>query len=55
MIDPKVAAFIYIGLMLVVVAFQIALALGAPWGEWAMGRQIPWSVAFAEFELQKPY
>lgn len=32
-----VAALAYAGATVVVVAFQIALALGAPWGRYAMG------------------
>lgn len=37
MIDPKLFALIFTAFMAVVVIFQFALALGAPWGEWAMG------------------
>lgn len=33
----RIAAIIYAVISLVVVAFQIALAAGAPWGEYAMG------------------
>jgi hypothetical protein len=35
------AAMLYALLALVVVAFQIALALGAPWGHLAMGGRFP--------------
>ena len=37
----KVAAIIYAVVMLGVVAFQIALAAGAPWGAYAMGGASP--------------
>ena len=37
----KVAAIIYAILMVGVVAFQIALAAGAPWGAYAMGGAAP--------------
>lgn len=33
----EIAAFVYTAFTAVVVAFQCALALGAPWGEYAMG------------------
>jgi hypothetical protein len=36
-----VAARIYAGVSFVVIAFQIALALGAPWGAYAMGGAFP--------------
>lgn len=36
MIDPIISAYIFSALI-VVAAFQLALALGAPWGEMAMG------------------
>lgn len=38
---PRVAAIIYAIIMLGVVAFQIALAAGAPWGAYAMGGAAP--------------
>lgn len=41
MFDPVVAATIFGVLTGVVVAFQLALALGAPWGEMAMGGKHP--------------
>ena len=37
----RVAAIIYAVISSVVVAFQIALAVGAPWGEYAMGGAVP--------------
>src|SRR5512133_1950648 len=37
----RVAAIIYAVVSLAVVAFQIALAAGAPWGEYAMGGAVP--------------
>lgn len=37
MITTKAATFIFCGLAVGVAAFQLALALGAPWGEYAMG------------------
>lgn len=37
----RVAAFAYAVLTGVVVAFQLALAVGAPWGEYAMGGASP--------------
>lgn len=37
----KVAAVIYAIVSLGVIAFQIALALGAPWGAYAMGGAFP--------------
>lgn len=37
----RVAAWGYASLTAVVVAFQVALALGAPWGAYAMGGSIP--------------
>jgi hypothetical protein len=33
----RIAAIVFTAITLGVVAFQIALALGAPWGEYAMG------------------
>lgn len=38
---PKVAALLYATISAGVVAFQIALALGAPWGSYAMGGAFP--------------
>lgn len=35
------AAIVYAVISSVVVAFQIALAAGAPWGEYAMGGAVP--------------
>ena len=32
-----IAAFIFIGISLIVIAFQIAVAFGAPWGEYTIG------------------
>ena len=37
----RIAAFAYAVISLVVIAFQIALAAGAPWGEFAMGGAYP--------------
>lgn len=37
----RVAAIVYAVVTLVVVAFQIALAAGAPWGAYAMGGAAP--------------
>ncbi len=34
---PQAAALVFAIVTLVAIAFQIALALGAPWGEYAMG------------------
>lgn len=39
MISPKAAAIVFCALVAIVAAFQLALALGAPWGEYAMGGQ----------------
>ena len=41
MISPGIAAWIFAGLTGVVVLFQLALALGAPWGSYAMGGAFP--------------
>ena len=41
MFDPVIAAYIFTLLSGVGVAFQLALALGAPWGEMAMGGRFP--------------
>jgi len=37
----KLAAIIHTVLMALVILFQIALALGAPWGQYAMGGSFP--------------
>lgn len=37
----RIAAFLYAIITLAIVAFQIALAAGAPWGAFAMGRAFP--------------
>ena len=37
----RVAAIIYGVISLAVISFQIALAAGAPWGEYAMGGAVP--------------
>lgn len=39
--DPAYAAYLFSVLIAFVVAFQLALALGAPWGEMAMGGKFP--------------
>ena len=39
--DPAYAAYLFSILIAFVVAFQLALALGAPWGELAMGGKFP--------------
>ncbi len=36
-----VAAYVFVALVLVVCAFQVALAAGAPWGHLAMGGKFP--------------
>ena len=36
-----IAALVYLAATLVVVGFQVALALGAPWGAYAMGGRFP--------------
>ncbi|HEY8594598.1 MAG TPA: hypothetical protein VIL84_05080 [Devosiaceae bacterium] len=41
MMMTRAAAVLYLGLTLVVVCFQLALAAGAPWGEYAMGGAVP--------------
>lgn len=41
MIDPIISAYIFSTLTFVVAIFQLALALGAPWGEMAMGGKFP--------------
>jgi len=37
----RLAAFLYTGITSLVVAFQLALAIGAPWGAYAMGGAFP--------------
>ena len=37
----KRAAILHTALMIIVILFQIALALGAPWGQYAMGGSFP--------------
>jgi len=37
----SVAALVYLGATLIVIVFQVALALGAPWGAYAMGGAFP--------------
>ena len=39
--DPAFAAYLFSVLIAFVVAFQLALAVGAPWGEMAMGGKFP--------------
>lgn len=40
--DPATAAALtFGGVVLIVIAFQLALALGAPWGSYAMGGAFP--------------
>ncbi len=41
MISPQAAAWVFAALTLVVAVFQLALALGAPWGAYAMGGKFP--------------
>ena len=41
MIDSTLAAYVFTGLTIVVVIFQLALASGVPWGEMAMGGKFP--------------
>jgi len=41
MFDQSLAAYIFCALTAIVVIFQLALALGAPWGEMAMGGKFP--------------
>jgi len=38
--SPALAARIFAGLTAIAAAFQLALALGAPWGEYAMGGMV---------------
>ena len=37
----RIAALVFSGLIGLVCAFQLALALGAPWGQFAMGGAFP--------------
>lgn len=37
----RIAGFVFVGLAAGIVVFQIALALGAPWGTYAMGGAFP--------------
>jgi len=41
MISARLAARVFAGLTGVVILFQLALALGAPWGSYAMGGAFP--------------
>ena len=41
MLRPRIAALVFSGLIAIVSAFQLALALGAPWGQFAMGGAFP--------------
>jgi hypothetical protein len=41
MFDSIFAAYLYSSLIAIVVAFQLALAIGMPWGEMAMGGKFP--------------
>ena len=41
MISARQAAWVFATLVGIIVAFQLALALGAPWGEFAMGGRYP--------------
>ena len=41
MISPAVAAWVFAGLTGIVALFQLALAMGAPWGAYAMGGKFP--------------
>ena len=41
MLETITAAYIFSSLTVIVMLFQIALALGAPWGEMAMGGKFP--------------
>lgn len=41
LIDTDILAYIFSALTAAVVFFQLALALGAPWGEMAMGGKFP--------------
>jgi hypothetical protein len=39
--DVTFAAYLFSALMSIVMAFQLLLALGVPWGEWAIGGRFP--------------
>ena len=41
LISVRVAAWVFAGLTVIVCLFQLALAAGAPWGEYAMGGAFP--------------
>jgi hypothetical protein len=41
MIDTTASAYIFCAFTAVTIIFQLALALGAPWGEMAMGGKFP--------------
>ncbi|NOX51104.1 MAG: hypothetical protein GXP16_11315 [Gammaproteobacteria bacterium] len=41
MFDPAYVAYVYCLFTAIVVVFQLALALGMPWGEMAMGGKFP--------------
>ena len=41
MTDANVSAYVFCFFTAIIVAFQLALALGAPWGEFAMGGKYP--------------
>lgn len=41
LVTPRRAAKIFVGLIMVICGFQLALALGAPWGRFAMGGIYP--------------
>jgi hypothetical protein len=41
MFNPIYAAYLFTILIIIVALFQLALALGAPWGEMAMGGKFP--------------
>jgi hypothetical protein len=41
MLDPTYVAYLFSALIAVVVLFQFALSLGAPWGEMALGGKFP--------------
>lgn len=39
--NATIAAFVYLGLSLIAILFQLALAFGAPWGAASMGGKFP--------------
>ena len=39
--SPRISALVFSGLIAIVCALQLALALGAPWGRFAMGGAFP--------------